>query len=236
MNPLTRKEFLKSALAVGGAALFTRACSTPGSAPASASAPAVAATGSANGDVRIACVGINGQGNSHMRDYLTGKIKGARLVAICDADEAVLNRRKADCDRGGGKVATYRDYRKLLEDPNIDAVVCAPPNHWHSLMTIWALQAGKDVYIEKPLSHNIWEGRQVFEAVKQFPKRVAVAGTQNRSSHDIVAAIEYIRAGKLGKIQWARGLCYKPRESIGRTPGPQPVPATVDYELWTNGA
>ena len=171
-----------------------------------------------------------------MRDYLTGKIKGARLVAICDADEAVLNRRKADCDRGGGKVATYRDYRKLLEDPNIDAVVCAPPNHWHSLMTIWALQAGKDVYVEKPLSHNIWEGRQVFEAVKQFPKRVAVAGTQNRSSHDIVAAIELIRSGKLGKIQWVRGLCYKPRDSIGRTPGPQPVPATVDYELWTGPA
>ncbi|MSU23684.1 MAG: Gfo/Idh/MocA family oxidoreductase [Opitutus sp.] len=228
MKSWTRKDFLKASVISGGAAWLTRANAQ--------TAPAVAASGSANGDVRIAVVGINSQGGGHMRDYLTGKIKGARLVAICDADEAVLNRQKAVCDKGGGTVKTYRDYRKLLEDKEIDAVVCAPPNHWHSLMTIWALQAGKDVYIEKPLSHNIWEGRQVVEAVKKYSNRIAVAGTQNRSSRDIAEAINYLRAGKLGKIQWARGLCYKPRDSIGRTPGPQPVPTSVDYDLWTGPA
>lgn len=231
MNQLTRKQFLKASLAAGGAALFTRACSTP-----PAAALAVARTGSANGDIRIAVVGINSQGAGHMRDYLTGKIKGARLVALCDADLAVLERQKAVCEKEGGKVRTYQDYRKLLEDPEVDAIVCATPNHWHSLMTIWALQAGKDFYVEKPLSHNIWEGRQVVEALKRYPNRIAVAGTQNRSSHDIAAAIEYLRAGKLGKIQWARGLCYKPRDSIGRTPGPQMVPASIDYDLWTGPA
>jgi len=226
MTHWTRKDFLKASFAAGGAALLTR----------NRAFAIGQAGGSANGDVRIAVVGINSQGAGHMRDYLTGKLKGARLVAICDADEAVLNRRKADCEKEGGKVATYQDYRKLLENPDIDAVVCAPPNHWHSLMTIWALQAGKDVYIEKPLSHNIWEGRQVVEAVKKYSNRIAVAGTQNRSSNDIKQAIEIIRAGTLGKIQWARGLCYKPRDSIGRTPGPQPVPASVDYDLWTGPA
>src|SRR3954471_7596030 len=195
MNNWTRKEFLKASLLGGGAALIAGRTRIYG-----ATAPAA---GSANGDVRVACIGINAQGGSHMRDYLMGKIKGSRLVALCDADEAVLNRQKAACEKEGNNVATYRDVRKLLDDKNIDAVVMAPPNHWHSLMTIWALQAGKDVYVEKPLSHNIWEGRQAVEAAKKYSKNIVVAGTQTRSSADIKAAIEYIKSGKLGKIQWA---------------------------------
>jgi len=225
MNNWTRKEFLKASLLGGGAALIAGRTRIYG-----ATAPAA---GSANGDVRVACIGINAQGGSHMRDYLMGKIKGSRLVALCDADEAVLNRQKAACEKEGNNVATYRDVRKLLDDKNIDAVVMAPPNHWHSLMTIWALQAGKDVYVEKPLSHNIWEGRQAVEAAKKYSKQIVQAGTQNRSSQDIKEAIAYIQSGKLGPIKWVRGTCYKPRDSIGKTEGPQPVPASVDYELWT---
>ena len=228
MNAMTRKDFLKASLAAGAGAFLSRQ-----------RAFAIGAGGSPNGDIRIAVVGINSQGRGHMLNYVPGTkdyIKGAILVAICDADGAVLEKRKQECVQAGLTPKTYRDYRKLLEDKDVDAVVCAPPNHWHSLMTIWALQAGKDVYIEKPLSHNIWEGRQVVAAVKKYSDRIAVAGTQNRSSHDIAEAIAYVRAGKLGKIQWARGLCYKPRESIGRTPGPQPVPASIDYDLWTGPA
>jgi predicted dehydrogenase len=193
------------------------------------------AAGSANGDIRVAVAGINSQGAGHMRDYLN-KLPGSRLVAICDVDTEVLGKRAAECDKAGVKVTQYVDYRKLLEDKNIDAVVLGTPNHQHSLQTIWGLQAGKDVYCEKPLSHNVWEGRQVVEASKKFTKNIVQAGTQNRSSLDIMDAIAYVRAGKLGKIQWARGLCYKMRDSIGKTTGPQPVPASINYDLWTGPA
>lgn len=235
MNNWTRKEFLKASLLGGSAAavLASRTRVYGATAPAS---------GSANGDVRVACCGINAQGRGHMMDYASGKIPGARLVAVCDADSDVLNKRAAEAEKAMGekgnsdKLARYGDVRKLLEDKNVDAVVFAPPNHWHSLMTIWALQAGKDVYVEKPLSHNIWEGRQAVEASKKYSKNIVQTGTQNRSSNDIAAAIEYIQSGKLGKILWSRGTCYKQRDSIGKTDGPQTIPASVDYELWTGPA
>jgi len=224
----TRKEFLKTSLLGGGAALIIGRTRIYG-----ATAPVA---GSANGDVRIGVAGINQQGASHMRDYLTGKIKGARLVAICDVDDAVLTKRKAECNKEGNDVATYRDVRKMLDDKNVDAVVFAPPNHWHSLMTIWALQAGKDVYVEKPLSHNVWEGRQVVEAARKYTKNIAYCGTQNRSSEDIIDAMAYVNSGQIGKIAWVRGLCYKPRDSIGKTTGSQQVPSSIDYDLWSGPA
>jgi predicted dehydrogenase len=163
-------------------------------------------------------------------------LPGARLVAICDVDSDVLAKRAAECEKAGVKPTTYGDYRKLLEDKNIDAVVLGTPNHQHSLQTIWGLQAGKDVYCEKPLSHNVWEGRQAVEAAKKYTKNIVQAGTQNRSSEDIVDAMAYVRAGKIGKIKWARALCYKQRDSIGRTTGPQAVPASIDYNQWTGPA
>ncbi|MSU49824.1 MAG: Gfo/Idh/MocA family oxidoreductase [Opitutus sp.] len=227
MKNWTRKDFLKTSIFGGGAALVAGQTRLFGQV-----APAA---GSANGDIRVAVIGINSQGASHMRDYLS-KLPGARLVAICDADSDVLGKRKAECEKAGVKVATYGDYRKLLEDKNIDAIVIGAPNHQHSLMTIQGLQAGKDVYVEKPLSHNVWEGRQAVEASKKYTKNIVQAGTQNRSSDDIKAAIEHIKSGKLGKIQWARALCYKERASIGKTTGPQAVPASINYDLWTGPA
>ena len=227
MNNWTRKDFLKTTLAGSGALLAARGLY--------GQAPAAARSGSANGDIRVAVVGINAQGAGHMRDYCN-KLPGARLVAICDVDSEVLAKRKADCEKLGVTPTTYGDYRKLLEDKNIDAVVLGTPNHQHSLQTIWGLQAGKDVYVEKPLSHNVWEGRQAVEASRKYTKNIVMAGTQNRSSEDIREAIEFVRSGELGKIQWVRGLCYKKRDSIGKTTGPQPVPASVDYDQWTGPA
>ena len=227
MKNWTRKEFLKASFVGGGAALLAGHTRLYGQV-----APAA---GSANGDIRVAVAGINAQGGGHMRDYLN-KLPGARLVAICDVDSEVLARQKAVCEKAGVNPTTYVDYRKLLEDKNIDAVVLGTPNHQHSLQTIWGLQAGKDVYCEKPLSHNVWEGRQVVEASKKYTKNIVQAGTQNRSSDDIKAAIEHIKSGKLGKIQWARALCYKERASIGKTSGPQTVPASINYDLWTGPA
>jgi predicted dehydrogenase len=227
MNNWTRKEFLKSSLVGGGAALLAGHTRVYGQAGAG--------KGSANGDIRVAVVGINAQGRGHMLDYCN-KLKGAKLVAICDVDSDVLAKRKADCEKTGVSPKTYGDYRKLLEAKDIDAVVLASPNHQHSLQTIWGLQAGKDVYCEKPLSHNVWEGRQAVEAAKKYTKNIVQAGTQNRSSEDIVDAIAYVKSGKIGKIQWARALCYKMRESIGKTTGPQAVPASINYDLWTGPA
>lgn len=232
MNNWTRKDFLKTTIVGGGAALAANRVF--------GQAPAVSKSGSANGEIRVAVVGVNAQGRGHMLDYASGKLKPAKLVAICDVDSKVLAERKAQAEKAGEaaglKVETYADYRKLLENPNIDAVVLATPNHLHSLQTIWGLQAGKDVYVEKPLSHNVWEGRQAVEAAKKYTKNIVQAGTQNRSSEDIMEAIEYVRAGKLGKIQWARGVCYKTRDSIGKTTGPQEVPAHINYDLWTGPA
>ena len=227
MKTWSRKEFLKASIIGGGAALVAGQTRLYGQ--------VAGAAGSANGDIRVAVVGINSQGAGHMRDYLN-KLPGSRLVAICDVDSEVLAKRAAECEKGGVKVETYVDYRKLLENKNIDAVVLATPNHQHSLQTIWGLQAGKDVYCEKPLSHNVWEGRQAVAAAKKYSKNIVMAGTQNRSSLDIQEAISILRSGKLGKIQWARGLCYKPRDSIGKTTGPQKVPDSINYDLWTGPA
>ena len=240
MNLLTRKEFLKGSLAAGGAALFTRGCATPPSESTAASTvPVIAKTGSANSDIRIGIIGFNAQGFGHLQNYLPGnrgKLQGAVLVAICDVDDKVLAKGRDAAQKAGLKVAEYKDYRKMLESKEIDAVVCAPPNHQHSIITIAALQAGKDVYVEKPLSHNIWEGRQAVEAARKYSKNVAVLGTQNRSSEQIMNAIAAIRAGKFGKIKWVTGTCYKPRDSIGLHEGPQPVPEGIDYDLWTGPA
>ncbi|MES2695020.1 MAG: Gfo/Idh/MocA family oxidoreductase [Verrucomicrobiota bacterium] len=231
MNNWTRKEFLKTTLVGGTAALAASRVY--------GQAPAVARSGSANGDIRVAVVGINGQGAGHMRNYIPGQkdtLAGARLVAICDVDSAVLGKQLAVCEKAGVKPQTYSDYRKLLENKEIDAIVLGTPNHQHSLQSIWGLQAGKDVYCEKPLSHNVWEGRQVVEASKKYTKNIVLAGTQNRSSEDIMEAIQYVRAGELGAIKWVRGLCYKKRDSIGKTTAPTAVPETVDYNLWSGPA
>ena len=190
--------------------------------------------GSPNGDIRIAVVGFNGKGVSHIEAFQG--IPGVRVVALCDVDGEVMARNVKNyfTDRGE-KVATYVDYRKLLEDSSIDAVAIATPNHWHALMAVWACQAGKDVYVEKPVSHNVWEGRKAVEAAQKY-KRVVQAGTQSRSAQELHEAFAYIKQGNLGKILWARGLCYKLRENIGKTTGPQPVPRHFDYDLWSGPA
>jgi predicted dehydrogenase len=135
-----------------------------------------------------------------------------------------------------GDVESYTDIRKLLESKNVDAISIATPNHWHSLGTIWSIQAGKDVYVEKPVSHNVSEGRRAVEFARKHEK-IVQTGTQSRSSiQGIKAAVAWVREGNLGKIKLARGLCYKRRGSIGKVSGPQPIPANIDYDLWCGPA
>ena len=187
----------------------------------------------ANDAVRVAVVGIRSQGRNHINWFR--KIPGVRVVAICDADKSFLDREVKSFAERNEKVDTYVDYRKLLDDRNIDAVITATPNHWHALATVWACQAGKDVYVEKPVSHNIWEGRQMVEAVRKY-NRIVQSGTQRRSDQGLREALEYIRQGSLGKITLIRGFVYVRRDSIGKVEGPQPVPESVDYNLWCGPA
>jgi predicted dehydrogenase len=157
------------------------------------------------------------------------------IAALCDVDESVLNQRTQEMVSAGKKKPTgYTDVRKLLEDKSIDAISIATPNHWHSLMGIWACQAGKDVYVEKPCSHNIFEGRQLVKAAEKY-NRIVQHGTNSRSGVAVREAVQKMREGVIGEVYMARGLCFKWRDSIGHKPE-GPVPAGVDYNLWTGPA
>jgi predicted dehydrogenase len=187
----------------------------------------------ANDAVRVAVIGVRGKGNHHIEVFRA--TPGVRIAALCDVDEAVLDQRAQQLAADGIQVAKYVDVRKLLDSKDVDAVSIATPNHWHSLMAVWACQAGKDVYLEKPVSHNVWEGRKVVEAAAKYG-RIVQAGTQSRSDPALAEAGAYLRSGQLGKILRARGFCYKRRESIGKVDGPQPIPAGVNYDLFCGPA
>src|SRR5258708_2486315 len=187
----------------------------------------------ANDDIRMAVVGFNGRGQDHLKEL--SQLKGVRIVALCDVDSKVLGREIQRFKDRNLEAQGYTDIRKLLENADIDAISIATPNHWHSLAAIWAIQAGKDVYVEKPVSHNVWEGRQVVNAARKHT-RIVQTGTQCRSSTGLQEAMAWLHEGNLGKIIRARGLCYKRRPSIGKTTGPQPVPEGIDYDVWTGPA
>lgn len=187
----------------------------------------------ANNRVRVAICGLHGRGNDHLENY--AKIQNVEIAALCDIDASVLSQRLSQMDKMGlPKPATYVDVRKLLEDKSIDAISIATPNHWHSLMAIWACQAGKDVYVEKPCSHNLWEGKQLVRASQRY-NRIVQHGTQIRSATAAREMVQKMKDGLIGETYMARGLCYKWRDTIGRA-AVQPVPAGVDYDLWTGPA
>ncbi len=219
MNPISRRSFLQRT-ALASAALGLPASSW-------------SQVAGANNDIRMAVVGFHGRGKDHINSIT--KLKGVRLVALCDVDKNVLDKEAVGLKAGGIPVESYTDIRKLLENKNVDAISIATPNHWHALAAIWGIQAGKDVYVEKPVSHNIWEGGQIVAAARKYSK-IVQCGTQARSSTAIKQAVEWVNQGHLGKIKIARGLCYKPRASIGKTSGAQPIPVGLDYDLWCGPA
>lgn len=228
MKNLNRRTFIQRTAAASAGALFATRWS------------AFAADSSvlgANDEIRIAVIGFKGRGKDHINSLNKLREQGhkVRITALCDVDSEVLARGAAEFEKRGEKVETYVDTRDLLASKNVDAVTIATPNHWHALGAIWAIQAGKDVYLEKPVSHNVWEGRQIVNAARKY-KQIVQTGTQSRSSHAIRDAVQWVRDGNLGKIVIARGLCYKPRNSIGNAVGPQPVSASIDYDLWLGPA
>jgi predicted dehydrogenase len=183
--------------------------------------------------VQVAIIGLNGRGGDHIKGF--SRLANAQIAALCDVDPRVLDKRLAQMEKQGlPKPKTYADIRKLLDDKSIDAISIATPNHWHSLMAIWGCQAGKDVYVEKPCSHNWWEGKQLVEAAAKY-NRIVQHGTQSRSGKGVIEGIKQINDGLIGEVYLARGLCYKWRDTIGRA-SEEPVPSGVNYDLWTGPA
>ncbi len=200
---------------------------------AAAGAVRASSLASANDTIRIACVGLKGRGRDHINAY--GKMPNIEIAALCDVDDSIAAERLKDVEKLTGKrPPTFRDVRKVLDDKSIDAISIATPNHWHSLIAIWSMQAGKDVYCEKPCSHNIFESQQIVAAAHKY-NRIVQHGSQTRSSPSIQEAFKQMREGLLGEVYMTRGLCYKPRNTIGKAPV-EPVPAGVDYDLWTGPA
>jgi predicted dehydrogenase len=150
----------------------------------------------ANDRVRVAICGLHGRGVNHIQGYAA--LKNAKIAAFCDVDDNVLRQRVADVEKLGIRPQTYTDIRKVLEDKTIDAISIATPNHWHSLMAIWACQGGKDVYVEKPLSHNLWEGGQLVRAAAKY-NRIVQHSTQSRSDPAVMEAVQKMRDGLLGQ-------------------------------------
>jgi len=197
------------------------------------SAPASLHRKNAGGTIGVGIVGLGRKGSQLIETFAS--MKGVRITALCDVDREVLALYTGKLNDQPTRPQSCIDVRKMLDNRDVDAVIIATPNHWHALMTIWACQAGKDVYVEKPVSHNFWEGRQMIAAARRY-NRIVQAGTQNRSSLALREALEYIRAGNLGRVIQVRGLCYDERPSIGKTNGPQPIPEAINYDLWTGPA
>jgi len=227
MNEMNRRGFLKhTAAATAGSYLALSSWN-----------PLVPSARGANNEIRLAVAGIRSRGDAHVSDFM--KLQGVKVVALCDPDQQILAqgvqtfKKKYGVDDSA--IKGYADVREILDRKDVDALVIAAPNHWHSLMTVWACQAGKHVYVEKPVSHSIWEGRKMVEAARKY-NRIVQAGTQHRSCPAVQEAARDIQAGKYGKVLWVHCSKLQSRTTIGKVTEPQPVPGNIDYNLWAGPA
>jgi len=181
----------------------------------------------------VAAVRIHGQGRGHIVGHT--RAKNVRVVTLCDVDTRLFNDRiKMVTETGAPAPKCEHDIRRVLEDKDVDCISIATPNHWHTLITVWACQAGKDVYVEKPCSHTIFESQKIVEATQKY-KRVVQHGTQNRGTPHFQEAMQLLRDGIIGEVYMARGLCFKRRDSIGIKPD-EPTPEGVYYDEWLGPA
>lgn len=225
MSRLSRRQFLEDSFFAAALAGIAASPVTAGESPRRRI--------SQNDKLQVAVIGVRSRGANHVSEFL--KLPDVEIVAICDVDPSKVGGVvKAVEQKQGKPPKIYQDLRKLYEDKEIDAVSMALPIHWHALASLWAMQSGKDVYVEKPVSHNVSEGRRLVEAAAKYG-RICQAGTQARSSKAVQDAIRHIHSGKIGTVSLSRGLCYKLRKSIGiKEDGP--VPDGVDYDLWLGPA
>lgn len=234
MANYSRRQFLEESLLAAAAMATMSAGDALGAEKKKGKKKQTAKSVSPNEKLGVCCVGVGGRGNDHLNAFCD---RGDTIVLyIADADEKIGQKRAEEVAKkqGGLKPKWVADMRQAFDDPKVNLVSTATPNHWHSLVAIWAMQAGKDVYVEKPVSHNVSEGRRVFEVARKY-KRICQAGTQCRSMGGTIEAIEFMRAGKIGEIKLAHALCYKRRGSIGPR-GTYQVPKEVNYDLWSGPA
>ncbi len=230
MSRTSRRRFLEDSMM---AATIAAAAAWRANPASKLFAEEPAAADSPNEKLRVCCVGTGGRGRDHINEYL--RHKGCEITYLVDPDETIGPELAAFIARKQNfEPKVVPDMRMAYDDKNVDVVSIATPNHWHALAAIWALQAGKDVYVEKPVSHNVSEGRRLVQVARKQNK-LCQTGTQSRSKKAMLEAIEYMRAGKIGDITVARALCYKRRPSIGPK-GDYPVPAGVNYDLWAGPA
>jgi len=218
MSRITRRKFVRSSITAGAAV---------------AAAPYIARSAQANDKMGIAVIGGGGRGGSHISEWL--RDSRTEIVYICDVDEAAANGRASQIEKKQGfRPKVIRDMREAFDDDAVDAISTATPNHWHALTGVWAMQAGKDAYIEKPVCHNIAEGSALIAAARKY-KRMCQVGTQCRSSAAVINAIQWMNDGGIGEVKFARGLCYKRRPAINPL-GDYPIPDNVDFNLWSGPA
>ena len=221
MHSPNRRGFLRSSVAAGTATLAL---------------PAIARSASgANDRIRVATIGVSHRGRHHLNSVQEMAEQNVELAAICDVNEPLVGSRADNVEKQlGRKVSTFTDMRKLFEDKSIDAVTIATPDHWHTLAAIWACQAGKDVYVEKPCSHNIFEGRKLVEAARKY-KRIVQHGTQCRTSPNIIEAVDMLNKGVIGDVYMVRAIAFKVKGNMGRHEPTKP-PAGFNWDMWLGPA
>jgi predicted dehydrogenase len=217
MDQISRRTFMKRSVAVGAAI----------------SASSYSRVMGANEEIRAAVVGFRGRGRNHIESF-NDKGKGCRVVALCDIDSKILNKELGKVKRDSPDAKGYADYRIMLEDKNIDVVGIATPEHQHVPVGAWAMRAGKDIYIEKPMTHTMAEGRYMVNMAKKY-NRMVQHGTQNRSGAGVTEAISLIQEGKFGKCRVAKAINCQERGPIGRKPDIA-TPAHINYDLWLGPA
>jgi predicted dehydrogenase len=217
MSSFNRRDFIKTSATAATLSAMT----------------AAAAADNPNDRVRLAVMGVRGRGRGLISGF--SAFNDVEIAYLCDPDDNVIsNALKSVNARQQQQPRVEKDIRKILEDRTVTAIVIAAPDHWHALATIWACQADKHVYVEKPISHNLIEGRRMVEAARRY-NRVVMVGTQRRSGPQYHAAAEYVRSGKLGKVPYVRAWIAGNRPSIGRF-SDEAIPTGVDYNLWLGPA
>ena len=225
---ITRRHFVDAAVGMAAAALARPGVTAES--PATAVAPRPVGP---NEKIRVAVVGLSGRGKTHVTEWLANP--NAELVAVSDCDPAGLVKRRPELEAMPRQPRFEQDFRRLLDDKSIDVISIATPNHWHALMAVWAMQAGKDVYVEKPCGHTVEEGRVITQWARKLG-RICQMGAQSRSMTGMRQAIDFVHGGGIGDVKVAHAICYKRRPSIGLVDTPAPLPPGIDFDLWAGPA
>ncbi len=216
MSETSRREFVTKAAVLGAPAVHT-----------------AWGQSSPNSQIRLGVVGFRGRGRDHYRTF--AKIPGVKVAFLCDIDERLFPGAVKEVEAiGGNRPETFTDIRKLLERKDLDAISVATPDHWHALMTIWGCQAGKDVYCEKPVCHNIKEGRKMVEAARKYGRMVQT-GLNRRSEVRNQAGVKFVRDASFGKTYRAKAVVYRGRVSVGRVQESS-IPQGVNWDMYLGPA